>query len=378
MGYGIVFGRANGSYFSFGIAANGNYRFDKCVDWNLTPLVPWKDSRAIDKWGSNNLRITSINNQLRFHINGQFVDSWEREPFFGNALGFRVNSSQTIVFSNFKICRLIEDEDDAYCAGIKVSSKNFSNIKNLSVLFLSLTTGNDGALRQDYFRKGAALANEWFSHEYIEEYSKVVAGDRFVYNPSKALSFYISNIVDSLKQYLDEPTGISTGQLIQTFSDYPFEAKQYINTRFLAKPIQNIEKEIESAQSAKNDSPSSAVDVGKSLVKATRSDIEFLKATLGESDYQYQSIADKLANEVIQCGIDFFNATYNDEPGLPLYQYASLVAVSRRSQLRAKENLESCEEWIANKQAAQQQKEEQNRVILEREEKRREEKTGRE
>lgn len=343
-GYGIVFGRDKGSYFSFEIAANGNHCFDKYVDWNFTSLIPWKSSDVVDTWGSNHLRITCTSNQLRFHINGQFVDCFEREPFFGDHLGFILMRAQTIAFSNFKICRLVED--DAYGAGIRVSSKNFSNIKNLSVLFLSLSAVNGEPLREDYLRKGIALASKCFSDEQIEDYAKKVAGDRYVYDPGKALEFYIGNIVDSLKQYLGKPAGISTGQLIQTFSDYPIEAKQYINTRFLAKPIHHIEREIESAQAAKRSSPSSAVDIGKSLVESTKSDLELLKAALGKSDYQYRSIADKLANQVIQCGIDYFNATRNDSPSLPLYEYGYLVAVSPATQERAKENLDSCKEWI--------------------------------
>lgn len=286
------------------------------------------------------LKLQTLTNKLSFYINGQFVDSFQREPFFGNYLGFKVTNSQTIVFSNLKICRLVEDE--SYGAGIRVSSKNFSNIKNLSVLFLSLAASS-GVLRRDYLRKGAALANKCFSNGHIEEYSKLVAGDRYVYDPDKALRFYISNVVDSLKQYRDNPAGISTGQLIQAFSGYPMEAKQYLNTRFISKPIQNIEKEVESSQTARSNSPTSAVDVGKFLVDVTSSDIEFLIAALGKGDYQYQSIADKLANEVIQCGIDYFNATRNDEPGLPLYQYGSRVAVSPRTQQKAKENLDSCQ-----------------------------------
>src|SRR5437763_13315979 len=42
------------------------------------------------------------------------------------------------------------ESDRAYGAEIKVSSTNFSNIKNLSVLFLSLTAESSGSLRHDY------------------------------------------------------------------------------------------------------------------------------------------------------------------------------------------------------------------------------------
>lgn len=346
IGYGIVFGKDKGSYLSFEIAASGYYRFDKYVDWNFTSLIPWKPSAEVDTWGTNHLQITSRDSQLSFHINGHFVDSCPREAFFGNHIGFKVTNNQTIVFSNLKICRIVEDEN--YGAGIRVTAKNFSHLKNLSVLFLSLTA-NGGTLCQDYLRKGLALANKYFSDEHIEEYSKLVAGDRYRYDAAKALQFYISNVVDSLKPYFDKRSGISTGQLIQVFCDYPVEAKRYIHSRFLAKPIKNIEREIETARAATCSSASSAVDVGMTLVEATKADIQLLKDALGKSDYQHKSIGDKLANQVVQCGIMFFNATHNDEPSLPLYQYGCRVAVSPKTKKWAKENLDSCEKWIENK-----------------------------
>jgi len=346
LGYGIVFGKDKGSYFSFAIAAAGYYRFDKYVDWNCTELIPWKSSAVVDTRGINHLQITNFSNRLSLYVNGQFVDSVQKELFFGNHLGFKVANAQTIVFSDLRICKLVED--DSYGAGIEVSSKNFSNIKNLSLLFLSLSA-NGGTLRHEYLHKGAALANKCFSSEDIEEYAKLVAGERYVHSPDKVLQFYISNVVDSLKPYLDKPSGISTGELFEMFSDYPIVATQYLSSKFLTKPIQNIEKEIASAQAARSSYPSSAVDVGESLVEITKPNIEFLKAAVGKRNYQYQNIADRLANAVIQCAIDSFNSTKDDEPGLPLYEYGSLIAVSRRTKERATENLGSCKEWIKNK-----------------------------
>lgn len=61
LGYGIVFGRDKGSYFSFEIAASGHYSFDTYVDWKYTSLIPWKSSADVDTWGTNHLKITNIN-----------------------------------------------------------------------------------------------------------------------------------------------------------------------------------------------------------------------------------------------------------------------------------------------------------------------------
>jgi hypothetical protein len=246
------------------------------------------------------------------------------------------------------------ESDRAYGAGIKVSSTNFSNIKNLSVLFLSLTAESSGTLAQGYLRRGAALASKCFSAKCIEEYAKLVAGERFVYDSEKALHFYISNVVDSLKQYFPAT------HLVEVFWAFPPGAKKYITTRFLATRIQRVEKEIESAFTARRGSASSAVDVGKSLIENTRSDIEFLKDSLGKTDYQYQTVADKLVEEIVNCGIAFFNETHNDEPCLHLYEYGSVVAGSHRVRKRAKENLESCLQWIAHNSIRQKSNEERS------------------
>ena len=357
--YGIVFGREKGSYYFFGISGSDSFMYCKYNDWTFTPLIKWKDTPKFNKWGVNNLKIEKVENTLNFFVNGVHVDSWQAEPFFGNYFGFKVTKKQKNSFRNFKFCKLVEDE--IYGEGIHVSSKNFSNIKNLSILYLSLATKN-GTLQLDYFKKGIALAKNFFSNENIEDYSKLIAGERYIYNSEKILHFYINDVIDSLKNYLDKTDGISTSQLINAFSTFPVEAKQFLSNRFVAKQIQNIDKEIEVAQGERKKTPSTATDIGKKLVSNTKADIVFLRNVLGDNDFQYQIIGDKLSQAIVQCGIDAFNyckdanneidyakAIKSEETYLSEYEYALTVAVTERAKERAKENLDSCNQYIENK-----------------------------
>jgi hypothetical protein len=359
IGYGIVFGRKNSSFFTFQISGNGQYTFGKFIEWSYTKILDWEEHNSINKWSNNHIEIRNIENKLTFIINGIPVNTVDAEPFFGNYFGFKVTNNQKISFKNFKFCELIEDE--IYGKGINVSSKNFSNVKNLSNLYLSLST-NNGSLHLDNFKKGLALAECYLTSEYIENYSAIIAGDRYIYNSEKTLHFFLTDIIDSLKKYLDKPNGISTKELLSSFSNFPVEAKQFINSRFVAKQIQNIDKEIEIAESARKKSAITATTAGKSLLNNTKSDIEYLKEIIGESDYQYQIITDKLSKEIVQCGIDSFNAckTNNGEIDypkaiksedeyLPAYEYAMEIAVTQRAKERAKENLDSCLEWRRKK-----------------------------
>ena len=357
--YGIVFGREKGSYYFFGIAGSGSYMYGKYNDWTFNSLIDWKENDIYNKWSSNKLCIEKIDNTLKFFINGEHVNSWEAEPFFGKNFGFKVSKNQKISFRNFKFSKLVEHE--IYGDGINVSSKNFSNIKNLSTLYLSLATSN-GTLQLDYFNKGIALAKNFFSTDNIEDYSKLIAGERYIYNSEKILHFYINDVIDSLKNYLEKSGGISTSQLVNSFSNFPVEAKQFLNSRFVSKQIQNIDKEIEIAQAERKTSAATATDAGKKLVSNTKADIVFLKNVLGVNDFQYQIIGDKLSLAIVQCGIDAFNycktsngeidypnAIRSEESFLHEYEYAMQVAVTERAKERAKENLDSCKSYIESK-----------------------------
>lgn len=359
--YGIVFGREKGSYYFFGIAGSDSFMFAKYIDWAFTPLIKWKDTPKFNKWGSNNIKIEKVEKILKFFVNGVYVDTWEAETFFGEYFGFKVTKNQKVSFRNFKFCKLVEDE--TYGEGLNVSSKNFSNIKNLSTLYLGLSLASTkGTFKLNHFRKGIALAKNIFINGNMNDYSKLIVGDRYNYIAEKATHFYISDILDSVKPFFDNAEGISINEFINSFATFPVEAKQFLNNKFVAKQIQNIDKEIEISKAVRKESPQTATGGGRDLVKNTKEDIVYLRKILGDDDYQYKTIADKLALAIVQCGIEAFNicktpsgeidyakAIRSEEGYLHEYEYALSIAATQRARDRAKENLDTCKHYIENK-----------------------------
>ena len=357
--YGIIFGRNIGSYFSFNLSGNGYYCCGRDTETTYDKLIDWKECISIRKWSNNHIQIKKINDTVIFYINNEFVDSITYEPLFGKNFGFKITNMQKVSFRNFKFCKLVEQE--IYGEGINVSSKNFSNIKNLSTLFLSLAT-NNRTVQLEYFKKGIALAENFFTSENIEDYSKLIAGEKYIYNPEKVLHFYINNILDFVKAFLDKTEGITTSELVNSFATFPVEVKQLLNKRFVEKQLQNIDKEIEVAKTERQNLPANATNAGKDLVRNTKADIIFLKSILGETDFQFQIIGDKLSQAIVQCGIDAYNyskdakgeidyakAIKSEESYLSEYEYALTIAVTVRAKERAKENLDSCNQNIKNK-----------------------------
>jgi len=341
--YGIVFGKEQSSYYCFVITANGHFSLVEQFEGGYNELIPWKKAFAINKCSNNHLLLKKTDDQLSLYINNSAVASVQSEPFFGKNFGFKVWGNQKVSFKNFKFCKLTEED-----APIAVTEENYSCIKNLSMLYLGLAT-NNGAFQLEYFKKGIELARYFFVSEQNEGYAKLIEGENYFYYPEKTLNFYVNEVIDSLKRYLDQPGGITTNELINSFSAFPSETLKILNDYFFSKQIQNIELQIAFAKELKKTSAANAADAGKKLVKNTREDIRYLKSYLDEHDPLYSAIADKLSHEIMQCGIDYYSHLFDMDykvanrsmaSYLPEHEYALSIAVSEQARDRLKEILQ--------------------------------------
>ena len=65
-----------------------------------------------------------------------------------------------------------------------------------------------------------------------------------------------------------------------------------------------------------------------------------IKNILGEKDYNYAIYADKIAHQIIQTGINFYNGTRDDYSYLSCYKYALQIAVSSEKKNQAQEAID--------------------------------------
>ena len=340
--YGIVFGREQNNYYCFVITGNGHFSLVKQTKGDYNEIIPWKPAFAINKCSTNHLLLKKIDDQVSLYINNNYVGSVQSEPFFGKGFGFKVWGNQKVSFKNFRFCNFVEEG-----AKFKVTKENYSCIKNLSMLYLGLATKNDGFL-VDCFKKGVELARLFYTSKQKEGYAKLIEGERYFYHPEKTIHFYLTEVVDSVKKYIDKPDGISTSDLIDLFSGFPVETRQLFSNIFFSNRIQKIDREIDISRTTKKSSATGAADAGKKLVKNTREDILYLRSFLGEDDPGYAAIADKLARAIMQCGIDYYSrlfdvdyklANSSIESYLPEHKYALNIAVSGKTKDRLKEIL---------------------------------------
>ncbi|MBS1519704.1 MAG: hypothetical protein JST50_01805 [Bacteroidetes bacterium] len=340
--YGIVFGREQNNYYSFVITGNGHFSLVKQTKGDYNEIIPWKKAFAINQCGFNHLLLKKTNDQVELYINNNYVGSVKSEPFFGKGFGFKVWGNQKVAFSKFRFCNFVEQE-----VNFEVTQENYSCIKNLSMLNLGLATKN-GGFHAEEFKKGIELAKLFYTSNQKEGYRKSIGGEQYFYNPEKTIQFYLTEVVDSVKKYVDKPQGISTGDLLNLFADFPAETRQLFKSIFFASRIQKIDREIGTAKVTKKNTAAEAADAGKKLVKTTREDILYLRNNLGESNPEYAGVADRLARAIMQCGIDYYSrmfdvdykiANTNIELYLPEHKYALNIAVSGKIKDRLKEVL---------------------------------------
>lgn len=235
-----------------------------------------------------------------------------------------------------------------------VTAKNFTAISNLSTLQLGIVTYN-GSFDFERFSASIELKGKLLLSDVFNNFVAAVIGEDISLNRDIILKDFVDEVIQIVKPCMDKPNGIKLSQLINAFNSFPNEIKQYISGKFTDRPLNNIENQIEITKQKRDDNSSDAEKYGEELYKNTKEDLVFLKSVWGANNVQYQMIANKLANEILQCAIEFFNVHQkkNDiDPGDAACKVVKLAKdISPNGQVRNRidENLKIIEEWIAEK-----------------------------
>lgn len=254
-----------------------------------------------------------------------------------------------------------------------VTEKNFSSYLNLSTLYAALsvkTTMIDLPMLQKSFEiKSQVLNSESlkFLSELISTNSKSVnateISKRFVDETYEWLKPYIGKPLlvlrnnDQISIFEEERKGkdITAQDLINLFKSYPENIRTYFSGKFTEIPISNIETNIDKTKMLRKEDPHNAEEFGNELHDKTIDDLEKIEKVLGAANIQYQMLASKLADEILQCAIEFYNEFINDEefdPGeeaLRLCVLAKSIGATGQIDERIDDNTEVIQEWVDGK-----------------------------
>jgi hypothetical protein len=237
----------------------------------------------------------------------------------------------------------------------EITSKNYSSYLNLSTLYIALSTIDD-QIELQKLQAGISLKGNLIHSENLKDFSKLVTGNGIANDPIEISKKFVDEVIELLKPYLNKRNGISTNDLISLFNTFPASIKKYISAKFTEIPISSIENKIEKTTRKRKDNPNDAEEYGEELYKSTKTDVTLLKKLMGSSNVQFQMIANKLANEILQCSIDFFNKHRDEnsefDPGddaIKITKYAKSIGATGHTKDRIIEAMSSIQEWVDDK-----------------------------
>ncbi|QQS28497.1 MAG: hypothetical protein IPM47_16835 [Sphingobacteriales bacterium] len=226
-----------------------------------------------------------------------------------------------------------------------VTSKNGSAFHNLSTLLLCNSI-NGTSVNQPLFEEALTLKLKFLESEFVTDL-QTKATDQTYKTTKKEIQLLFLN---ALKSELETHGSKTFFKLIEILTKQTFSAKEDFLKGFVQKLIEQIQKKIEATQNKRTANKVAAAEAGEELYNSAVSELTQLKNTLGTTDLRYVSIADKTANEILQCSIDYFNVSQEKESSnyfefsMQLAKYAETLAVGILIKDRVKDSINTLAE----------------------------------
>lgn len=174
-------------------------------------------------------------------------------------------------------------------------------------------------------------------------------GDTYINKVDNNCTLQMS-ATDLLHQFIDS-LGEEIGMQKLLGYELGAETKAYINSQTIGPLINKISAEVEKTKKVDHKDPKARIEAARKLVTNTKEPFSQLKSILSATDSQYQMIADKLGLEILQCGIDYFlksNDEDKHETTMKMLKYANSVVVGSMAKGRCQDQIRELEKAIEN------------------------------
>lgn len=234
---------------------------------------------------------------------------------------------------------IVETKEDGKRFWKPVTEKNYSAFHNSAILNLVKANGN---------LHTAVVASLYFlENDLVHKFVSSVADETHKSSKKDLQLIFLSQLHSEIETNKKFPSA----KFLEIVNKQEFLAKQDFIKRFVQKPIEQIEQAIETAKGKRKSNKANAAKAGQELLASTANALLQLKNIVGSSDIKYSSTADKLANEILQCSIEYFNDSQEKESNtdyveiaIELARKADTIAVGTLAKERVKDNLDTMEE----------------------------------
>lgn len=229
--------------------------------------------------------------------------------------------------------------------GKEVTEKNASAFFNLSTLMMSGSFHKAG-IKEATLEKGIKLKIKFLESDFSRGLKELAADVTYQASKRAVQLMFLKQV----QAEIEKSNIFSTNKLLEALSTVEFTAKDDFVKLSVARPITNIEKEVNAAAKNRNANNANALRIGTELYDDSYEWLFQLNNLLSPTNFQYTSIADKVAEEVLQCGIDYFlyYKETDTDPGpksLELCLKAQTWATGNILKERFKDTIKHIKEW---------------------------------
>ena len=199
----------------------------------------------------------------------------------------------------------------------------WSSLVNKAVLSL---------LKEDYGQAVSSYSQLIHDYTFRGQFVTEICGEAFQISEGE-----LSHVViDELSQIIGADILLD---LVSDASD-----KAYVRVKAVEMPIAKINNEISKAKTVSATDATASLKAGNELIRNTRLLLASLGKMLGTNDAQYQSVADNLSKQILQCGINYFNNSDDEDSldkALKIQEYALKIAVGKMTRDRCRKNVDT-------------------------------------
>jgi hypothetical protein len=251
--------------------------------------------------------------------------------------------------------------------GKSINERNCFSFNNLSTLLLALSASkanvNTGELQ-----KGIRLKAELITSTVFPTFSAAVTDQTYALDAGAELERVVSALRDELRSNQYAGVGDVDALLLNAHPSIQSLLGESISEDL----ISDTERWIEKIRKERKENPLKAYFRAWTLVYECRDSTKKLATILGNGHARHRMISDALANEILQCGIDYYNALHEEpelhsdyagskagdfgEDILKLFKMAKSIAVGDMVRDRIDENIEGIQDWIDGSEEREKQK----------------------
>lgn len=194
------------------------------------------------------------------------------------------------------------------------------------------------SLIRDDFSKALMYASKLYSI-YSAEFVNLVLGGNHAVTTDNLPYAFLDELYDA----------VGAQKLMPYIQDK--EWKHYIGDKTVKPLIAALQSAINVAKASKGKGIKARLVAGTNLMNGTKEQLAQLKTLFPAKDLQYQMIADKLGLEILQCSIDYYNASEAADAAhkaMKLQAYALSIVVGQMAKDRCKENVDILQNIIDN------------------------------